>query len=125
MAGGNSLGKAGSYPLGYYYFKGAGEKKKLLPDKENIGNVWVSKIQGIEVQAKKRNTSLRSRRLGKQREISRTREGGKGKKHTQGLMTTRRVDLSSGLKVSELKGKLAKLGLSFLLKAPETYSGND
>lgn len=49
VAGGNSLGKAGSYPLGYYYFKGAGQKKKLLPDKENIGNVWVRKIQGIDI----------------------------------------------------------------------------
>jgi len=34
---------------GYYYFKGAGQKKKLLPDKENIGNVWVRKIQGIDI----------------------------------------------------------------------------
>lgn len=49
MAEGNSLGKAGSYPLGYYYFTGAGRKKKLLPDKENIGNVWVRKIQGIDI----------------------------------------------------------------------------
>lgn len=45
--------------------------------------------------------------------------GEKGEKHTQGLVATRGVDLSSGLKVSELKGKLKKLGLSFLLKAPE------
>lgn len=42
-----ALGK----PLGYFYFKGAGQKKKLLPDKENTGNVSVRKFQGIDILA--------------------------------------------------------------------------